>query len=196
MRQFDGHDFGRLAIVEQGVGNGLDGHRGGPFPHSDQHGSVADHVDVAAFDRGRLVGLVLGSIVGQELGVGEEWMEPVDGFGVKRFALAGLSHRFDGHPAVDPARVVTLEEMVGQRGQDEVVGLEHAPLQAVGPRRVQVGFEDAAYEELGQGLGVWSSKSRSTGSTRHGPSSSGVRTRSSTKARPAGTSRVSASSRA
>ena len=44
--------------------------------------------------------------------------------------------------------------MVGQRGEDEVVGPQHVPLEAVGPQRVQVGLEDAADEELGQRLAV------------------------------------------
>ena len=33
----------------------LDGHRRGALAHADQHGAVADDVDVAALDGGRLV---------------------------------------------------------------------------------------------------------------------------------------------
>ena len=116
---------------------------------------MADDMHVAAFDGGGLVGDVLASVVGDEVAVGEERMVLVDGPGVQRFALAGgHGHGVDGHSAVDPARVVSLEEMVGQRGQDEVVGLEHVPLQAVCVQRVQVRFEDPADEGLGQRLGV------------------------------------------
>ena len=43
----------------------------GPFAHADQHGAVADHMDVAAFDGRRLVVAVLAAVVGGELGPGE-----------------------------------------------------------------------------------------------------------------------------
>jgi hypothetical protein len=82
-------------------------------------------------------------------------MEAVDGSGVERLALSGrLGHRVDRHAAVDPTGVVPLEEMVGQRGEDEIVGLEHVPLQAVGANRMQIGLEYPADEELRQRLAV------------------------------------------
>ena len=88
----------------------------GALAHADQHGPVADHVDVAALDGGRLVAAVLIAVVGDEVGIGEERMEAVDGPGVQRLALAGRhGHRVDGDAAVDPARVVSLEEVVGER---------------------------------------------------------------------------------
>ena len=81
----------------------------------------------------------------------EHRVEPVDGAGVQGLALAGrLGHRVDGHPVVDPARIVTLKEMVGKRGENEVVGPQHVPLETVGTFRVHVGLEHTTHEILCQ----------------------------------------------
>ena len=153
--QLDRDHPGRLLGVEERLGDRLDGHRRGALAHADEDGAVADHMDVAALDGGRLVVAVLVAVVGGEVGGGEERVEPVDGPRVQRLSLAGgLGHRVDGHAAVDPARVVPLEQVVGQRGEDEVVGLQHVPLEAVGPERVQVGLEDPTDEVLRQRLPV------------------------------------------
>ena len=63
---------------------------------------------------------------------------------------AGLAIGLTDTPAVDPAGVVPLEQVVGQRRQDEVVGPQHVPLRLCGVRRVQVRLEHAADQELGQ----------------------------------------------
>jgi hypothetical protein len=116
---------------------------------------VSDDVDIAAFNSRRLVVLVVAAVVGDELAAAEHWVELVYRASVQRFALAGgHRHGVDGHAAVDPTRVVALEQMVGQRRQNEVVGLEHVPLQAVGAGRVQITFQDASDQELGQRLAV------------------------------------------
>ena len=110
---------------------------------------MADDVDVPALDVRRLVVVVLTPVVRDELLAHEERVVLVDGPGVQRLTTTGRhGHRVDGHPAVDPARVVPLEEVVGQRRQDEVVRVEHVPLEAVGPHRVEVGLQDPADEEL------------------------------------------------
>ena len=58
----------RLPGVEQRMGEDLDGHRGGALAHADQHRAVADDVDVAALDGGRLVVAVVVAVVGDEVG--------------------------------------------------------------------------------------------------------------------------------
>ena len=40
--------------------------------------------------------------------------------------------------------------MVGQRGEQEVIGAQHVPLQALGPQRPQVGLEHPADQVLGE----------------------------------------------
>jgi hypothetical protein len=109
----------------------------------------------APLDGGRLVIAVLVAVVGDEVGTGEHRMEAVDGPGVQRLALpGGHGHGVDGHPAIDPARVVALEEVVGQRGEDEIVSFQHVPLQAVRPHRMQVDLQDPTHQELRQRLTV------------------------------------------
>jgi hypothetical protein len=71
-------------------------------------------MDVATFDRGRLVRAVPVAVVGDEVCTGEDRMEAENGPRVEGLALAGgLGHRIDAHPAVDPARIVPLEQVVG-----------------------------------------------------------------------------------
>ena len=41
---------GRLAVGEELVGDGLDGHGGGALTHSDENRPVPDHVDVPSLD--------------------------------------------------------------------------------------------------------------------------------------------------
>jgi hypothetical protein len=45
---------------------------------------------------------------------------------------------------------IGLTETPRQRGQHEVIGPQHVPLQAVRPGRMQVGLEHPAHQELGQ----------------------------------------------
>ena len=146
----------RLAGREQSLGEHLGTHRGRAFPHPDHHRAVSDHVDVATFDRRRQVVQVVVAVVGHELRVGEERVEAVDGPAVQRLALAGrLGHRVDGHAAVDPAGVVSLEEVVRQRREEEVVGPQRLPLEAApGADRVHVALEDPADEVRGERLAV------------------------------------------
>ena len=106
---------------------------------------------VSTLDGGRLVAAILVAVVGDEVTAGEERMETIDGPRVERLALAGgLGHRIHGHAAVDPAGIVTLEQMVWQRSENEVVGLQHVPLEAVGPQGLQVSLEDPADQVVGQ----------------------------------------------
>ena len=126
----------RLPAGEQRPGQDLDRHRRGPLAHADEHGAVPEDVDVAAFDRGRQVVLVVVAVVDDHVLVREERVEAVDGPAVQRLALAGrLGHGVDRHAAVDPARVVPLEQMVGQRRKQEVVGSQASPTSGCAPAR-------------------------------------------------------------
>ena len=78
MRQFDGDDLGGLAVIEQGTGHRFDRHRRGALPHAHQDCLVANYLHIAAFYAGRLVVDVLGPVVGDEIGAGEERMEAVE----------------------------------------------------------------------------------------------------------------------
>jgi hypothetical protein len=150
-RQLHGDDRVRLATLEQGTGEDLGAHRGRPLPHPDHDDPAAEHVHVTALDRRGQVVLVIVAVVGGEVRHGEHRVVAVDGPAVERLALAGgLGHRVDRDPAVNPAGVVPLEQVVGQRRQQEVVGAQHVPLQAPWALRVQVGLEHPAYQELGQ----------------------------------------------
>ena len=82
---------------------------------------------------------------------GEQRVVAVDGAHVQGLPLpGGLGHRVDRDPAVDPAGVVPGEQVVGQRGKQEVIGPQHVPLQALHPQRPQVGPEHPAGQVLGQ----------------------------------------------
>ena len=60
--------------------------------------------------------------------VAEHRVEVVDHPGVDRLPLAGrLGHRVDGQAVVDPGGVVALEQVVGQRAQQEVVVVAGTP---------------------------------------------------------------------
>ena len=136
---------------EQSLGQDLDGHRRRPLTHADEHGAVAEDVDVATFDRCRQVVLVIVAVVDDRVLVGEEGVEPVDGPAVQRLALAcRLRHGVDRHAAVDPARVVPLEQMVRQRREQEVVGPQRRPLQAVHAPGMEIGLEDSSDQVPGQ----------------------------------------------
>ena len=86
-------------------------------------------------------------------------------------ALAGgLGHGVDAHAAVDPAGVVALEEMVGQRRRGRSrrpCSMSH--LQAAGVQRVQVSLEDAADQASASVVASCSSKRRVPGPTSDGP---------------------------
>ena len=149
--ELDGHHLRRLSGGEQGPGHGLDGHGGRAFTHADQDGAVADDVDVATLDVRRLVVVVVSAVVRGEVRAHEQRVVLVDGPGVQGLPPpGGHGHRIDGHTPVDPAGIVPLEELIGQRGQDEVIGPEHVPPEAVGPHRVEIGLQDPTDEELRQ----------------------------------------------
>ncbi len=106
---------------------------------------------VPALDGGWLVVAVLVAVVGDEVTIGEQGMETVDGPSVEQLAPAGrLGHRVHRYATVDPAGVVALKEMVGQRSENEVVGPEHVPLEAVGVQGLQVSLEDPADQVVGK----------------------------------------------
>ncbi len=191
-RQLDGDHGARLATGKQGAGEYLDRHRGSPLAHADQHRPVAQDVHVAALDcRGQVAKVVI-AVVGGEVRSGEHGVVAVDGPAVQRFPLpGGLGHRVHRHAAVDPAGVVPLEQMVGQRRQDEVVCAQHIPLQAPGARWVQIRLDHPPTRASARSGPSRSSNSRRSGSTRFGPSISGVQTRSRMNARPSGMLNVS-----
>ncbi len=154
--QFDGDDPVGRAVGEQAAGQVLHAHRGAALAEPDHHRAVAEDVDVAALERGRLVVLVVAAVPDRSnSALGEHRVEPVD-----RRAVHGLPHpgrhrhRVDAHPVVDPGRVVALEQVVRQRGEHEVVEVHQFPAQAVDDEAGQVALEYAADEELGQPLGV------------------------------------------
>jgi hypothetical protein len=149
--QLDGDHGVGLAAGEQGAGEDLRRHRRGPLAHPDQDRAVPEDVHVAAFHAGRHVAGVVVAVVGDEIGAGEQRVVVVDGADVQAFALpGGLGHRVHRDPAVDPAGVVAGEQVVGQRCEQEVIGPQHVPFQALGPQRPQVGLEHAADQVLGQ----------------------------------------------
>jgi hypothetical protein len=137
--------------LEQGAGQDFRRHRRGPLTHADQDRAVTQDVNVAAFHAGRQVTGVVAAVPGGEAGPGEHGMVFVDGADVQVFALpGGLGHRVRRDPAVDPGRVVAGEQVVGPGREQEVVGPQHVPLQALGPQRPQVGLEHPADQVLGQ----------------------------------------------
>ena len=140
LRQLDGDDAIGLTGLKKTLGEDFDAHRGRALTHADHHGAVAYHVHVTTFDRGGKVVLVVVAVVGHEVILGKKGVEAVDRPAVQRLTLAGgLGHWVDGDSAVDPAGIVPLEEVVRQRGEEEVVGAKRLPLEAApGAHRVQV----------------------------------------------------------
>lgn len=148
--ELDGDQPGDRAVGEEPPGQVLHGLGGGPLPHADHDGAVAEDVHVAAFERPH-------GAVEDRLGRdgGEHRMEPVDGLGVQALAPPGvLGHRVDRQPVVHPAGVVAREEVVGQWGEREGVGVERVPDQAVRGGERQVALEHAADQVAGEGLAV------------------------------------------
>ena len=132
---------------------------GGALTHPDHDRPVADHGDVAALDRGRLVGEGVVAVEHVELGVPEHRVEVVDDPGVDGLALAGgLGHRVDRDSVVDPRGVVALEQVVRQGRQQEVVWTQVVHQQArLAQPTIEIGLEDTAdqqvSEEPGRGRG-------------------------------------------
>jgi hypothetical protein len=113
--------------------------------------ATAEFVNIAAFHAGRKVIGVVIAVVSEEAGVGKHGVVVVDGADVQGLPLpGGLGHRVHRDPAVDPAGVVPGEQVVGQRGEQEVIGPQHVPFQALGPQRPQVCLEYPADQVLGQ----------------------------------------------
>jgi hypothetical protein len=77
-RQRDREHGRRRPGREQTAGDRLDGLGRGPLAHPHQHGTPADHVDVAALDGGRAVVMVDTAEPALDPGVGEQRVEPVD----------------------------------------------------------------------------------------------------------------------
>ncbi len=65
-----------------------------------------------------------------------------------------LCHGVDRHAAVDPTRVVPLEQVVGQRREQEIVDSQGRPFQAVHASGMQIGLEDPSDEISRQGDAV------------------------------------------
>jgi hypothetical protein len=111
-----------------------------------------------ALDAGGQVTGVIAAVVDGEAAFGEfgeHRVVAVDGPHVHRFAQAGgLGHGADRDASVHPAGVVAREQVIGQRGEQEVVGLQHLPSQALGLQRPHVGLQHPADQVAGQGGGV------------------------------------------
>src|SRR5436190_13063233 len=105
---------------------------GGSLTHANQDHTLSDRHDVSAFQARttkRLVGVAPPDL---EVPTAENGVKLVDraleqGFRLPRRPI----HRIDGYPAVDPARRITLEEGVRNRGNNEfgvTEGLGHDSL--------------------------------------------------------------------
>src|ERR1019366_2760127 len=94
--KFNSHYLRSLTAHEQSVRDHLDRHRRRAFAHTDQDGAMADDVNVATFDRSRLIRAIFAPVVRNEVRTGELWVKFVDGPRVESFALArGHGHRVD-----------------------------------------------------------------------------------------------------
>ena len=121
-----GDDPVRGARLEQGQRDLLDHLAGRALAHADGDRPVADGHDVAALaaDAAERLALLLAGVPELEVGVPEVGVEAVDRLDVERLEPAGRPvHRVDHDAAVDPGRWVAGEVAVGQRPEDEVVGL-------------------------------------------------------------------------
>ena len=153
--QRDRKHAARRAGREQPASDRLDGLGGGPLPHPHQHGAPADHVDVAALDSGGAVVVVDAAEPALEARTREQWMEPVDG--LEMSGLAAPRHHRHGverHTAVDPARGVAGEQVVGQRRQHETATAHHGGAQPSGGPRRQLVDSDAADQMGGDRRGI------------------------------------------
>src|SRR5215472_1191010 len=115
-----GDDAGGGIIGEERMGDLADRLACGPLARADEDDALADGHDIAALERGGTVILV--GIPEPELEVAalEDRMILVDrplqqGFGLARRPV----HRIAGHPAIDPAGGIALEQRVGDRRDEE-----------------------------------------------------------------------------
>lgn len=146
--------------------------RGGTFAHTDHHRAVADDENVPALDGGRCVPHRIVAVVEHELLRGEHRMEVVDQPGVDGLALpCRFGHRVEVDPGVDPRRIVALEQMIGQRREEEVVVVEAVEQQArhATEMRRRLSFEHAADQQLGQLVGCALVEQLLQGSVEFGP---------------------------
>ena len=129
--------------------------RRGALAHADQDDALADRHDIAAF--GVRLGVVVFDIIAPpelEVGLLEQGMELVDRRHVEGLVAAGRpEHGMQGDTAVDPGRGIAREELVGQRRQDKILGLQQLPQHALGLEG-KLGPADAADQVDRQLVGV------------------------------------------
>ena len=147
--QVDGEDLVDGVGLEEPLGQRLHGARACALAHADEHGAAPEDQHVAALQARGTVHVVAPHLLAR---TGEERVAAVDRAEVQGLASPRrVGHVVDAHAAVDPARRVAGEEVVGQRRDHESEPVDRGG-QAAG-REGKLVEGDAADEDLRQTRG-------------------------------------------
>jgi hypothetical protein len=147
--QVDREDLAGGVRVEQPLRQRLDRSGASALTHADEQRAAAEDEHVAPFQPRRAVHAVAPHLLA---GTGEQRMAAVDRAHVQGLAPARrVGHVVDADAAVDPARGVAREEVVGQRREHEGQPVDRGG--EPGGRERELVERDAADEHLRQALG-------------------------------------------
>ena len=143
------------AVVKEPSGQALDPSGAGAVGQADHEAAVAQDLEVTTLDRGHRGPVLLAP---QQATPGEGWVVAVDGLIVDRLAAPGSQgHGVDVLAPVEPGRGVAGEQVVGQRGDDELAlqggqegGVEQRARIRGAESLAQLGARDAGQQHLGQ----------------------------------------------